>query len=79
MFGHFHAHWREPVSRDRRSVHAGVSKVTESRFPIDCAAGNEAEDKGRAPFRGALPCIKTTPHSIEPCRGNRRAGGSSHV
>lgn len=24
VFGHFHAHWQEPVNRDRRSVHDGV-------------------------------------------------------
>lgn len=46
MFGHFHAHWQEPVNRDRRSVHAGASKVTESRYPIDVQREMRLRTKG---------------------------------
>lgn len=46
VFGHFHAHWREPVNRDRRSVHDGARKVTESRFPIDVQQEMRLRTKG---------------------------------
>lgn len=52
MFGHFHAHWREPVNRDRRSVHAGASKVTESGFPIDVQREMRLRTKGGHRFVG---------------------------
>lgn len=55
MFGHFHAHWQEPVNRDRRSVHAGASKVTESRYPIDVQREMRLRTKGGHRFVG-LSC-----------------------
>lgn len=62
MFGHFHAHWRQPVNRDRRSVHAGVSKVTESRLLIDVQQEMRLRTKGGHRFVG-LRCAARQHHT----------------
>lgn len=47
-------------------MHAGVSKVTQSRFPIDTQPEMRLRTKGGHRFVGLRCAFKTVPHSIDP-------------
>lgn len=68
VFGHFHAHWQEPVNRDMRSMHAGVGKVTESSFSIDVQREMRLRTKGGAVSWGSA--VHQDSAALDgPCRG----------